>query len=198
MKIAAIVLAAGRSSRFEGGNKLLAEFEGRPLIHHVMTAVAASPVDEIILVTAAFGGKIFAAACQFDDCERRWRTVVNPDAEDGLSSSIQYGLSHLESGIDGALIMLADMPRVSTSMIERLCEAFITSKGAAIVFPQSADGQQGNPVLWPRALFAELMALTGDIGGRAILTRHQALHHAVAVDSGAAFYDVDTAADLRS
>jgi molybdenum cofactor cytidylyltransferase len=193
MKIAAIVLAAGRSSRFEGGNKLLAEFEGCPVIHHVMTAVAASPADEIILVTAAFGGKIFAAAGQ-----GRWRAVVNPDAEDGLSSSIQYGLSHLENNIDGALIMLADMPLVSTAIIEQLCEAFIASNGTAIVFPQAASGRQGNPVLWPRALFPELMALTGDIGGRAILARHQALHHAVAVDTAAAFYDVDTVADLRS
>jgi molybdenum cofactor cytidylyltransferase len=193
MKIAAIVLAAGRSSRFEGGDKLLADFEGRPLIHHVMSAVAASPIDDIILVTAAFGGKIFAAAGK-----GRWRTVVNPDAEDGLSSSIQYGLSHLECDIDGALILLADMPRVSTAMIERLCAAFITSKGTAIVFPQAADGRQGNPVLWPRGLFAELMTLTGDIGGRAILARYQALHRPVAVDTAAAFYDVDTVSDLRS
>jgi molybdenum cofactor cytidylyltransferase len=193
MKIAAIVLAAGRSSRFEGGNKLLAEFEGRPIIHHVMKAVAASPVDEIILVTAAFGGKIFAAAGQ-----GHWRSVVNPDAEDGISSSIQYGLSHLECDVAGALILLADMPRVSPEMIERLCEAFITSKGTAIVFPQSAEGKQGNPVLWPRGLFPELMALTGDIGARAILARHQALHQAIAADTGDAFYDVDTVSDLGS
>jgi molybdenum cofactor cytidylyltransferase len=191
MNIAAIVLAAGRSSRFEGGDKLLADFKGRPVIHHVMEAVAASTVDEVILVTAAFGGKIFAAAGK-----GRWRSVVNPDAEDGISSSIQYGLSHLESDIDGALILLADMPRVSTAMIEQLCEAFLARQGNAIVFPQTAHGQQGNPVLWPKPLFAELMALTGDIGGKAILARYEALHCPVLVAGDAAVFDVDTKADL--
>ena len=191
MKIAAIVLAAGRSSRFDGGNKLLADFQGRPVIHHVMTAVAASPVDEIILVTAAFGGKIFASAGQ-----GRWRTIVNPDAEDGISSSIQYGLSHLEGDIDGALIILADMPRVSTAMIERLCTTFLARQGHAIVFPQTADGQQGNPVLWPKPLFAELMALTGDVGGKAILARYTHLHCPVPVEDNAVLYDIDTKDDL--
>ncbi len=191
MKIAAIVLAAGRSSRFEGGNKLLAEFEGQPLIHHAMKAVAASKIDEIILVTAGFGGKIFAAAGQ-----GRWRTVVNPDAEDGISSSIQYGLSHLDSDVDGALFLLADMPHVSTAIIDRLVEGFVTRQGNAIVFPQTANGQQGNPVLWPKPLFPELMMLTGDVGGKAVLARFADLHCPVLIDGDAALFDIDTKSDL--
>jgi len=191
MNIAAIVLAAGRSSRFEDGNKLLANFEGRPLIQHVMRNIADAPVDDIVLVTAPDGGKIIAAAGN-----GRWRPAVNRRAADGLSSSIQTGLANIDSEAAGALIVLADMPRMTTSLISGLCATFVASRGDGIAFPQTADGRQGNPVLWPRALFPELMSLSGDVGGKAVLARHSGLHCPVVVEGNAAFYDIDTKDDL--
>lgn len=192
MKIAAIIVAAGRSTRFVDGNKLLAAFEGRPLIHHVVSAVCASPVGDIVLVTAGDGGKIAAAAGA-----GRWRHAVNPDAADGLSSSIKAGLASLDATTSGALIVLADMPRITSDILTCLCAAFIASDGTVIAFPQTEDGRQGNPVLWPRALFPELMALSGDVGGKAALARHPKLHCPVTVSGDATLYDVDTIDDLN-
>ena len=192
MKIAAIIVAAGRSSRFEGGNKLLAPFEGRSLVHHAVAAVAASPVDDIVLVTAADGGEIVETAGA-----GRWRSVVNQRAADGLSSSIQAGLAVIDTEADGALIVLADMPRLTSGVITKLCAAFSGSGGKAVVFPQTADGQQGNPVLWPRSLFPELMALTGDTGAKSVLARYPDRHKPVLCDDDAVQFDIDTAADIR-
>ena len=191
MKIAAIIVAAGCSTRFAGGNKLLANVKGRPLIHYVVSAVCASPLDDIVLVTAADGDKIAAAAGA-----GRWRRAVNPNARNGLSSSLQTGLASLDTDATGALIVLADMPRLTSDIIASLCDAFVACKGTAIVFPQTIDGRQGNPVLWPRSLFAELMALSGDAGGKAILTRHPELHCPVTASGDATLFDVDTIDDL--
>lgn len=83
MKIAAVILAAGRSSRFEDGHKLLAEIDGVPIVRRVALALAQSRVDDIILVTGANADDVLAAAAP-----GRWRSVVNPNATEGLSSSL--------------------------------------------------------------------------------------------------------------
>jgi molybdenum cofactor cytidylyltransferase len=171
---------------------LLAHFEGKALIHHAVAAVASSPVDDIVLVTAADGRKIIDAAGP-----GRWRSIINPRTADGLSSSIQVGLAAIDGDADGAVIVLADMPRLTSGVIAQLCGAFIAGGGIAVVFPQTSGGRQGNPVLWPRPLFAELMALTGDTGGKSVLARHTNRHHPVLCDDDAVLFDIDTVADIR-
>lgn len=193
MKISAIVLAAGRSSRFDGGNKLLSQIDGVPMMRRVALAVAAAPVDDIILVTAPDGGGVLKAAG-----DGRWRSVVNPNAGLGLSSSVQAGLQALDAAADGAVIVLGDMPALAPGLIAKMCEAFEAQAGFAIVFPQNTAGQQGNPVLWPRALFPDLMRLTGNGGGKSLLTTHAHMCHPVTVSNGGAFMDIDTRADLES
>ena len=193
MKLAAIILAAGRSERFASGNKLLAELNDAPLIHHVVTAAAASPFDDIVLVTAPDGGAVTAGAGP-----GRWRVVVNPSFASGLSTSLQAGLQSLDVDIDGAMVILADMPRVSEQLLTALCRKFEDGGGRFIVFPLSMDGRQGNPVLWPRALFAELMTIAGDTGGKVILEAHQELHAPIVSDGNAAFLDIDTVSDLET
>ncbi len=191
MKTAAIVVAAGRSSRFEAGNKLLALHHGKPLVTYALDAAEKSSVDEIVLVTGPGGDAIVQLAG-----DGRWRCVVNHRAEDGLSSSIQAGLSALASDIDGTMILLADMPRVSPVIINSLHDTFIAGGGQRIVFPSLKDGTQGNPVLWPRALFAELMTLEGDVGGKAVLARHPELHTPVPIEDHGITFDIDTIDDL--
>ncbi|NOT70032.1 MAG: nucleotidyltransferase family protein [Hyphomicrobium sp.] len=191
MKIAGIIVAAGRSSRFEGGNKLLAEIDGKPLIRNVIDAACDAALDEIVVVTAPGAPAVHAAASR-----DAWRTIVNPDAAAGLSTSIRCGLSAIDQTSDGALIILADMPRLTARLINDLCAAFAARNAQAIVFPQSRDGRQGNPVLWPRMLYAELMALSGDAGGKVLLAANPGLLQPVAVEGDAAFVDIDTRADL--
>lgn len=190
-KVSAIILAAGRSSRFAGGNKLLAEIDGIPIVRRVALQVAASPVNDIILVTGAYDGAVAAAAGA-----GRWRHIVNPDAPQGLSSSLKAGLVAAGTGTDGALVVLADMPAVSAALIAKLCAAFDAGGGDKIVYPRNVEEMQGNPVLWPRALFADLMQLEGDSGGKKLLNQYTQLCQPLDVSGDDAFTDIDTRADL--
>lgn len=191
MKIAAVIVAAGRGSRFAGGNKLLADLNGIPLIRHAALAVASSPVTDAVLVVAPDSAAIVAAAG-----DGPWRVAVNPDAPQGLSRSIRTGIAALDASIDGALIILGDMPFVTSALIAKLCETFDANNGQRIVFPVTHDGRQANPVLWPRAFFPALLALTGDAGGKALLAANADLHSPVTFDDDGQALDVDTADDL--
>jgi molybdenum cofactor cytidylyltransferase len=192
MTITAIVLAAGRSTRFGADNKLLADAGDGPLIRRVLAAVAASPVDDIVVVTGLDGGRVAAAAGP-----GRWHLVTNPEPDAGLSSSIRAGIGALAPGTDGVLIVLGDMPGVTADLIAAIITAFEAKARGAIVFPQSPDGRQGHPVLWPRSLFTELASLTGDTGGKALIAAHCGLVSTVpAGDGERAFLDIDTEADL--
>lgn len=191
MKVGAIILAAGQSARFGDGNKLLAEIGGEPMIRRVALAVSASCIDEVVLVVSPSGGAIAKAAG-----EGRWRVVVAENASAGLSASLGSGLETLPADTSGALIALGDMPDVSTELTNKLVAAFAMCGGQSIVFPQDADGRQGNPVVWPRGLFARLQTLTGDAGGKSVLNAHTQLWHPVLTADAGAFRDVDTRQDL--
>lgn len=191
MKIAAIVLAAGHSSRFEGAHKLLSEIGGVPLVRHVLLNVATSSIADIVLVTGTSSAAVETVAGS-----GRWRTVLNPDAGAGLSTSIRSGLAALEPNAAGALIVLADMPGVTATLIDRLIEAFGTAKGEKIIYPQTPDGRQGHPVLWPKSLFRELSELTGDKGGKALLQKHADKCVAIGAGTADVALDIDTRDDL--
>ena len=129
-RIAAIVLAAGRSSRFKDGNKLLAEIDGTPLVRRVLTATEAAAVADIVLVVSADGHNVVEAAGR-----GRWRSVVCHDAHKGLASSLRAGISALPETTDGALVVLADMPGVSPDLITRVIAGFSAKGGGVIVYP---------------------------------------------------------------
>lgn len=191
MKITAILLAAGRSTRFEDGHKLLAEIDAVPLIRRAALALAHSSVDDIVLVTGTNAKEIAAAAGS-----GRWRHIENPSATEGLSSSLRLGLRSTVDTADGILVALADMPGVTAELINILCAAFTASEGQGIVFPASPDGRRGHPVIWPRPLFGALENVSGDTGGKALLASHRDLWRPVACDDPGAFTDIDTRADL--
>jgi molybdenum cofactor cytidylyltransferase len=193
MTITAIVLAAGKSSRFEAGNKLLADAGGGPLVRRVLTAVAESPVADIVLVTAPDGGRLVAAAGP-----GRWRHTQNPNPDDGLSSSIRSGLAAIPDGTTGALIVLADMPKLTAGLIAALITRFEAEGGSKIVYPISPDGRQGHPVLWPSAMFKGLAALTGDTGGKALLQSNKDRVSTLEVADESPFLDIDTRSELET
>lgn len=190
MTVAAVILAAGRSSRFEDGHKLLAEIDGIPVIRHVCRALAASHVGDIALITSESGSAIAKAAGQ-----GRWRTVENADARRQLSDSLRTGLENVPDA-DGVLVALGDMPGITTQLVNALVAAF-KSKPDAIVFPVARDSRRGHPVIWPKALLPSLMNLSGDTGGRTILAAHSELWLPVPWDDERAFADIDTRADLQ-
>lgn len=191
MTVAAVILAAGQSSRFEEGHKLLAEIGGIPVIRHVCTALAASHVDDIALITSESRGAIAKAAGP-----GRWRTVENADARHRLSESLRTGLKSVGDAA-GVLVALGDMPGITTQLVNTLIAAF-QSKPDAIVFPVANDGRRGHPVIWPKALLPSLMNVSGDTGGKAILAAHFELWLPVPWDDERAFADIDTRADLQN
>ena len=183
--VAAIVLAAGRSSRMGGPNKLLESFDGKPLVRRAAEAALASRARPVIVVTGHMGDAVAAALDGLDIIR-----VENPDFAAGLSTSLAAGLGAVPAEAEAAIVLLGDMPAVDGPAIDRVIAAHDPARGAFIVRATSG-GRRGNPVLWSRRFFAELSAITGDQGGRALF--EAAPEAVVDVEIGpAAGLDVDT------
>ena len=184
-RIAALLLAAGRSSRM-GANKMLAEIDGRPMVARTSQRLLSSHARPIIAVLGNQAGDVDAALGRLP-VER----VMNPDFAEGLSTSLIRGLAALPADIDGVIICLGDMPLIAGRDLDRLIAAFNPLEGRAIVVP-TRHGRRGNPVLWSRQFFAEMMALSGDAGARRLIDEHADLVAEVEMDSDAIFIDIDT------
>jgi molybdenum cofactor cytidylyltransferase len=184
--VAAIVLAAGRSTRMGGPNKLLQALAGRPLVRIAAEAALASQAAPVIVVT---GHQADAVQEALQGLEVTF--VHNPDFAEGLSTSVRSGIAALPASADAAVICLGDMPLVNAGLIDRLIEAFDPQTGALIVLP-SKEGQRGNPVLWARRFFDDLKNLSGDSGARQILKDHADGVVEVPVADDSSSLDVDT------
>ncbi|HWW47582.1 MAG TPA: molybdopterin-binding/glycosyltransferase family 2 protein [Xanthobacteraceae bacterium] len=185
-KVAALVLAAGRSTRMGGPNKLLAELNGKALVRSVAEQVLASKASPVIVVTGHQRELVEKALAGLDV-----RFVHNPDFADGLSSSVKAGISAVPEDINGAVVCLGDMPLIRSALVDRLIDAFAPERGALIAVPVSG-GRRGNPVLWARRFFADLMKIEGDIGARHLIESFGEAVTEVAVDGPGAFLDIDT------
>jgi molybdenum cofactor cytidylyltransferase len=185
IRVDAIVLAAGRSSRMGGPNKLVALFDGRPLIRRTVETARASRAGNVVVVTGHQQDRVAAALSGV-----AFRNAHNPDFASGLAGSLQVGIRALSPEADGALITLGDMPGVTAADLDRLIAAFAKAGGAAIV-RATHNGKRGNPVILPKALFPEIMKLEGDTGARHIVESEG--NPVIDVEIGAsASVDVDT------
>lgn len=190
-RIAALVLAAGRSSRMGGPNKLLADVGGVPLVARTVDAVLAAQVSSVTVVTGHQGEAVQAALAGRAEAGRRLSFVDNPDFAEGLSTSLRAGLAALPREADGVVVCLGDMPRVSAAVIDRLIAAYNPLEGRAVCIP-TLQGKQGNPVLWDRAFFPEMAGLTGDAGAKRLIGLHADRVCEVPVDEAGVLFDVDT------
>jgi molybdenum cofactor cytidylyltransferase len=184
--IAALVLAAGRSSRMGGPNKLLAEIGGRPLVRIAVEQALASQARPVIVVTGHQRERVEAALSGLPV-----DFAHNARFADGLGTSLKAGITALPAQADGVVVCLGDMPQVDAAMIDRLIEALDPAKGALVAVP-TIDGQRGNPVVWSRRFFADLMAVEGDVGARALIGRYAEAVAEVPFSGKAALTDVDT------
>ena len=189
-RIGAIVLAAGRSSRMRADgqslNKLLQLLAGRPMVRHVVEAALKSAVSDVVVVTGNDGPRVIEALQDLP--------VVfseNQDYSKGLSTSLISGLNNLPADCDGALILLGDMPGVDSALLDRLIAAFDPAEDRAIIVPVHA-GKRGNPVLWARRFFPEMLELSGDAGARALFGPYSSLICEVEAGSDAPLVDIDT------
>ena len=184
--VAAIVLAAGRSTRMGPRNKLRQVVRGSALVRHAVTAALASRADPVLVVTGHESEAIRAALTGLDV-----RFVDNPDFAAGLSTSLKAGLAALPPTVAGALILLGDMPNVTAEIIDRLMAHMGENLEAKAIVP-TVLGQRGNPVLLARALFGDIAHLTGDAGARKLLDQAGDAVVEVAIDDPAIALDIDT------
>ena len=178
MRTTALILAAGASRRAGGVNKLLArDRSGRCMIVRTVDAVLRSRVDEAILVLGPDAAGVAAAveaAVPHPGAGRLRLTYADRHGE-GLSASLRHGVSLAMAGrADAVLICLGDMPLVLPETLDRLM-AELAEDASALACVPVVEERWGNPVIWRRPLFGELLSLSGDRGGRPLLERH-ALH----------------------
>jgi len=189
-RVAAVVLAAGLSSRMPG-NKLLANLTGKPVLRHVVEAALASQASPVIVVTGHAAQPVRAALHGLDIA-----FIENPDFAIGLSESLKCGVRNAGT-CDGVLVLLGDMPYVLPSLMNDLIQALDPSNGRSICVPLR-NGRRGNPVLFARALFPELLALEGDAGAKRIIARHEDVVCEVAASDDGVLIDIDTQEDLKA
>jgi molybdenum cofactor cytidylyltransferase len=166
--IAAIVLAAGRASRYRaaGGvepTKLIAGYGGEPLVCWAARAALASRARPVVVVTGHARVEVEAALAGLD-----LHFVHNPDFAAGLATSLRAGVAALPAYAAGALVMLGDMPDASAATADALISAF-AAKPEALAAVALYRGRRGNPVLIGRGLFGEVAGLSGDEGARGLL-----------------------------
>jgi molybdenum cofactor cytidylyltransferase len=191
-RIAAIVLAAGRSTRMGGPNKLVAEINSQPLVRIAAQQALASQAHPVIVVTGHQRERVEAALDGLDVT-----LVHNPDFAGGLSTSVKAGIAAVPDDVDGAIVCLGDMPQVSAALIDKLLAAFDPEKGALIVAPV-IDGKRGNPVVWSRRFFPDLATLEGDTGARNLIASFAEAVTEVPMSGTAALADVDTPEALEA
>jgi molybdenum cofactor cytidylyltransferase len=186
--VAGIILAAGQSRRL-GQPKQLLTLDGRLLLQHVVDAANASSLDDVILVLGN-SADLITRAIQLG----RGRIAMNAHFDEGQSTSIHCGIDAIQSHtsqrrIQAALFLLGDQPTVATALIDAIVQQYHRSS-RLIVAPRFADGI-GNPVLFDRALWPDLLAITGDMGARGILAARREDIDGVRVDH-ARPVDIDT------
>lgn len=187
--VAALVLAAGTSSRMGATNKLLAPIDGVPMVARAVDAALASRAASVTVVVGHEGDAVAATLAG-----RAVRIVHNPHYAQGMSTSLRCGIAAVPETAQAVVVLLGDMPRVGAALVDRLIAAFDPAD-PAIVVPER-DGRRGNPVLWPRELFAAMQAIEGDRGARELIAAHANRVRRVACDDDGIFFDVDTPADL--
>ena len=193
MSVAAIVLAAGRGTRFGEAPKLLAVLDGKPLVRHVAEAALDSIADAVIVVTGHRAPGVEAALAGLP-----LAVAHNPDFAEGLSTSLKRGFAALPPEAEAAIVLLGDMPLVDAALIDRLVGRWSEKRPAALV-PVSG-GRRGNPVVLSAVLAPEIARLEGDAGAGPLL-RERGDVIEEPVDAPGVLHDVDTPdalAHLRS
>jgi molybdenum cofactor cytidylyltransferase len=175
-----------------GTNKLLMDDGGTPIVARVVEHIAAAELAEIVVVTGHQDAEVRAALAG-----QKVRFAACPDYADGMSASLRCGLKALGSDVDAAFILLGDMPRVGTGLLRRMIAAFNPTEGRAIIVP-SFQGKRGNPVLWDRRFFSEMMDLHGDVGARHLIGEHAELVTEIEAEDAGIFLDIDTPEAYRA
>ncbi len=188
-EIAAIILAAGRSSRM-GEHKLLLPVGGRPLLAWSLAAVCASQARPIILALGRAAAEVSSRLPPGP-----YTTVVNPRFEEGMGTTLALAVTRLPSDVIGAVVTLGDQPFMSAQAIDAVLAA--AREHPDTIAMGASGARRGHPVYLPRRLFSELAALSGDEGARAVIARERDRIALIPLPDEHVFLDVDTPEDYE-
>ena len=184
--ISALVLAAGESKRMGGKHKLLLPLAGKTMIACTIDAILQTNIAEVVVVLG-----YEAEAIKKILGVRPLKMVHNLDYPQGMASSIHAGLAALSPAATAVMICLADQPLIQPAELNLLLAAFLQTPGKTIAVP-TFQNQRGNPVIFDLSYRDEMLALKGDIGGKAILARHPEAVLEVEMPTGNVLEDADT------
>lgn len=187
--IAAVVLAAGESSRM-GRDKALLPFRGATFLEHIVSTLRQAQMEKIVVVLGHHADEI-QAAVKLGNAE----VMMNPRYREGQTTSLQAGLLTLNEVVEGILLCLVDHPLISVSVVRKLIEAFQKQKPPAVI--PTYKGERGHPVIFSQTLFSEFKALGPDEGANLVARRHRAETVFVEVDDANVLRDIDTSADYE-
>lgn len=186
-KIAGIILAGGESRRY-GVPKALLDWDGKPLIRHVVETALRSGLDPVVVVLGAVDQPIRGVLTDLPV-----HFVLNTAWENGQSTSVAAGIEALEKYVGGAIILMADQPQIPVELIHSLMAQHYSTR-AQIIAPVT-QGHRSSPVLMDRKMFDDLKMISGDTGGRAIFNRHSVLD--LQWDNPDDLFDIDTPDDYQ-
>ncbi|HEX4159548.1 MAG TPA: nucleotidyltransferase family protein [Rhizomicrobium sp.] len=190
-RVAAVILAAGQSSRM-GCNKLVLEIGGKPMLRHVAEAANTSRAHPVVAVVGNDSAIVIRTLEGLDVV-----IVENPAFGIGMSSSIRAGIAALPQTIDAALILLGDMPAVSPLFIDKMIDEFESANGREICLA-AHNGRHGHPVLFARRYFPNLLKLDGDVGARSVVAEYSTDVFEVESDGNGPLVDIDTPGALAT
>lgn len=191
--IAVVILGAGRSRRMAPHNKLLVtDKAGKPMIARVVDNVLSSHGRPILVVTGHQAEQVEQALGG-----RPVRYVHAADYAEGLSASLKAGISAVPPECAAAIVCLGDMPLVTGRMIDRLMSMYDPDEGRLIVLP-TFRGKQGNPMLWDKRFFPEILGISGDSGARFLIGKHTEAVCEVEMADDAVLRDFDTTESLAT
>ncbi|GAC1399440.1 MAG: molybdenum cofactor cytidylyltransferase [Ktedonobacteraceae bacterium] len=193
MSIAAILLAAGRSSRMgQGQHKLLLPLGDRPVLAHVVDIILASQARPLVVVLGYQAEQVRTILEPYTS-QPGVTLLENPDYQQGMSTSLRKGIEALMSSsriVDGALIVLGDQPLMTSHVLNTMI-ATKQATGKRIV-AALYNGKRDNPTLFDASLFPELLEITGDEGGRKVIEQHRQEMAILEIGEDTPNYDMDT------
>ncbi len=191
MTVGIIVLAAGQSKRFGRENKLLAIQDGIPLVRRVVQVAKSSKSEDVLVVLGwdetAVRDALDGLSCRF---------VFNPNYADGIGASISKGIREIGADVSGAMILPGDLVHMRCDVLDDLICAFEDADARTVIVPIDSQGEQRNPVIWPRSYFPKLMQLAHDRGGKALLFEGAVPPVVLQFDDDRVFSDIDVTGDL--
>lgn len=185
--LAAVIMAAGAGSRYEGNYKLLEMIDGSPLIRQTAVHALAAGYNEVVVVVGSHGNEVRDALDGLSLC-----IVENGDWEQGQSTSMKCGMRALHSKPDGIAFILGDQPFVTPETLQKISRT--AEMYPEMIIVPTYKGRRGNPCVFPASVFDDLKEAEGDRGGRDVLKNHGKL--CIAVDDVGILRDVDHHGDL--